>query len=113
MLYYAKTNTADPRTGFIGLGEFLTEKQTAALGEEKIAELVMAGVLGVSREETTHAKDYAKPEIDTDPDDHAEEEDTPEDAREEDAPELDVSDVIVKDAASADRAETKGRRKSK
>lgn len=45
MLYCAKTNTADPRTGFISVGEILSDEQTAALGEEKLRELVERGVL--------------------------------------------------------------------
>lgn len=47
MQYYAKTNTADPRTGMIHISEVLTEAQEEALGEEKLAELVQRGVLGI------------------------------------------------------------------
>lgn len=46
MKYYAKVNTAAPGVGLVTVGEVLTERQAAALGEEKIAELIRDGVLG-------------------------------------------------------------------
>lgn len=49
-IYYATVNTGSPATGFISTGEVLTEEQAAALGEEKLAELVNAGVLAIGGE---------------------------------------------------------------
>lgn len=48
MQYYAKTYTADPKTGLLTPGEFLTEAKVAALGEDRIANMVERGVLAVT-----------------------------------------------------------------
>lgn len=62
MQYYAKTYTADPATGLITPGEFLTEKQETALGEERIAEMVARGVLGVMGKKPAQTEAPAKSE---------------------------------------------------
>ena len=51
MKYYAKTNTADPRVGFISVGYVLTEEEAGKLGEDKVNELVARGVLAPCGEE--------------------------------------------------------------
>ena len=45
MKYCARYNTADPKIGFVSVGEVLTDKQAEALGKEKIDELVKDGLL--------------------------------------------------------------------
>lgn len=108
MQYYAKVNTADPRTGFISVGEYLTEKQVDALGTEKIAELVECGVLAASgdipeaaspalaneqgQEETPPANEQEEA-----PTDHNADEADESDGDEDELPELDMTEDIVND----------------
>lgn len=47
MLYYAKTNTAHPKVGFITKGEVLTGEQAARLGDELLKRMTENGVLGM------------------------------------------------------------------
>ena len=118
-IYYAKVNTGSPTTGFISTGEVLTEEQTAALGEEKLAELVSVGVLAIGGE-------IAKEEADTD--DRAEAESTggadviadageptgaeePEAADEEELPELDLADELVGEAEPEEKPKRDSRSK--
>lgn len=115
MKYYAKTNTADPRTGFISTGEILTDAQVEALGEEKLQEMVARGVLGVQG--GTNKSAPKKPEKPAEPE--TEPEDEPEDAEEtidaedeDDLPTLDAGDVI-EDEAPAKPASKRGGRKGK
>lgn len=91
MQYYAKTNTADPRTGMIHISEVLTEAQEKALGEEKLAELVQRGVLGVLGGESqkkpgkaTNKKPVPETEDEPEEDTEDENEDETEDESEED-----------------------------
>lgn len=130
MQYYAKVNTAYPAAGFMPVGEVLTERQTAALGEELLAKLVREGVLGTLRdaEETTgttlqppaaaapltrgakateEAED-GEPETGTDEATEAAAGD------EEELPELEVPEDIVSEAPKAAKpAKGAGRRKAK
>lgn len=114
MQYFAKTNTADPRIGFISVGEYLTEKQVEALGAEKVAELVARGVLAASGEKPTDAvsPDDAAPaeqEIEA-PEARDDEETEPDD---EELPELAMTEDIVNDQPEAPVAKKGGRRKTK
>lgn len=114
MTYYTKTNTADPRTGFISVGEILTEAQADALGEDKLNELVERGVLGVSggteKPESKQTTPPDNPEED-DPEDDPEEADEGEDSGD-DLPTLDAGDVIA-DEVPAKSAIKRGGRKAK
>lgn len=124
MTYYAKTNTADPRTGFISVGEVLTDAQTDALGKDKLNELVERGVLGVSG-----GAEYSKPEQTIPPsstesniseddksDGVSEESDEDEESEnaesEDDLPTLDVEAVIT-DKAPTKPVTKRGGRKAK
>ena len=117
--YCAKTNTADPRTGFISMGEILTDAQAEALGEEKLQELVERGVLGVmgGGTETPAPKqpDPEEPEEEPEdePEDEADADDEDEEAEDEDdLPTLDAGDVI-EDEQPAKPAAKRGGRKGK
>ena len=57
MKYYAKTYTADPKTGLLSPGEFLKEEQAAALGKDRLAEMVARGVLCAVGGEKTKAQE--------------------------------------------------------
>lgn len=118
MTYYAKTNTADPRTGFISTGEILTDAQVDALGEEKLTELVERGVLGIQGGTAKPAPKKPAPvdEPDDEPEDEPEEADEAEEAEEaddeDDLPTLDAGDVI-EDEAPAKPTTKRGGRKGK
>lgn len=118
-IYYATVNTGSPATGFISTGEVLTEEQAAALGEEKLAELVNAGVLAIGGE-------TAKGETDTDDQAGAEsaggadviadageptEAEEPEAADEEELPELDLADELVGEAEPEEKPKRNSRSK--
>ena len=103
MLYYAKVNTASPATGLIRVGEYLTKRQAASLGEEKLRELVAAGVLGADRSTAAEPSAPLSPAPGGNAD--APEDETPDeaaDAPEDDADELpelgDADDVVSEDA---------------
>ena len=115
MKVYARTNTGDPRTGFIGVGEVLTGKQREALGEEKIQELIQRGVLGVIREEAPAEKPEPPTTAPEAPDapEETQEEEGPEE-NEEELPELEISADLVGEAEKAPKSSAKktgGRRK--
>lgn len=99
MAYYALTNTADPRTGFISIGEVLTDAQAAALGEDKLKELVACRVLAVCSEKPQAAAPSAAPtgSAEETPDEAPEEmpEEVPE--NDDELPELELGDDIVND----------------
>lgn len=115
MKYYAKTNTATPATGFITTGEYLTKEQEAALGEEKLRELVERGVLGATGESPRRPEPpavvNAEPAEDAEAEPEAENDETAEDAEDE-LPALDAGDVI-EDEAPAKPASKRGGRKAK
>ena len=134
MQYYAKTYTADPATGLITPGEFLTEKQEAALGEERIAEMVARGVLGAMGKKPAQAEAPAKSEEPAKPKAKAAKADTkakvaqPEEESADEAeddgiegeedgeelPELDAAELIGEDEKpAATTAKKGGRRKTK
>ena len=105
MVYYAKVNTADPRVGLITVGEYLTDAQASALGEDLLEKLVARGVLG--RDAGSDGADNAN---------NGAAEDAPEDESDDGdgMPELSVSDVVVNDAEDAAKpAPRKTRRNSK
>ena len=115
-IYYAKVNTGSPTTGFISTGEVLTEEQTAALGEEKLAELVSVGVLAISGEiameaaatsnqDRTESADGADESANAGEQTEAEE---PEAADEEELPELDLADELVGEAEPEEKPKRKG-----
>ncbi len=121
MTYFAKTNTADPRTGFISVGEILTDAQADALGEDKLNELVKRGVLGVSGGAEKPKSEQATPPEGSNqitPSEKSEDnepEDEPEEAAEDeeaegDLPTLDAEDVIL-DEAPVKSATKRGGRK--
>ena len=113
MQYYAKVNTASPATGFISVGEVLTEKQAAALGEEKLNELVRDNVLGVCADENKPAPASEPDGTDGDQitESEADSEDTDED---EELPELEMTPDMVNDKAEeAPAPKNGGRRKAK
>ena len=62
MQYYAKTYTADPKTGLLSPGEYLTEEQVAALGEERIANMVERGILAVTGGKPAQTEENAESE---------------------------------------------------
>lgn len=103
MAYYALTNTADPRTGFISIGEVLTDAQAAALGEDKLKELVACRVLAVCGEKPQAAAPSPAPtgSAEGTPEETPEEapEEMPEEVPEDDdeLPELELGDDIVND----------------
>ena len=118
MKYCALVNTGSPGTGLITVGEVLTEKQMAALGADKINELVdfgkvggIDGVLGACGE--APAAPRPAPEKAQKPEPKPEPEAEPE--NDEELPELGMPEDIVKDeAAEAPKALKKGgRRKAK
>ena len=123
MMYYARTNTADPRVGLITVGEYLTDAQAKALGKEMLDALVERGVLGIERdgaqpvpvETENNGADGENNSADGENNGAELAEDAPEDDGEEDGvPELSVSDVIVNDAEDAAKpAPRKTRRNSK
>lgn len=126
MQYYAKTNTADPRTGMIHISEVLTEAQEEALGEEKLAELVQRGVLGVLGNETQKKQGKATdeepvPEAEEEPEEDVEDESEDEsegEAEEEgdddagdsegEMPELDEDDVVEEEKPTKPARKGKG-----
>lgn len=112
MVYYAKVNTADPRVGLITVGEYLTDAQASALGEDLLEKLVARGVLG--RDAGSDGADNANNGADNANNGAAE--DAPEDESDDGdgMPELSVSDVVVNDAEDAAKpAPRKTRRNSK
>ena len=122
MDYYAKTNTGTPETGFISTGEYLTKEQVAALGEEKLRDMVKRGVLGATGESPRRPEPPAEkvkdaPEPEAEPEEQIEEEAEAEPAEEaEDAedelPALDAGDVI-EDEPPAAAPKKRGGRKAK
>lgn len=118
MQYFAKVNTAGPKTGFISVGEILTEEQVEALGEEKLAELVAAQVLGELPDdpEPTNAtadKQDGDEDVPPVPGDNGDGEDEADDENddEEELPELEIEDELVEDQPEAPKKG--GRRKAK
>lgn len=102
MQYYAKVNTAGPATGFIAVSEMLSEKQVEALGEEKVAELVSRGVLGIFGGGNKAAAEPAETPDDFtdegDRDEHDADTDDSEDVdNEEELPDLDFTEDMVED----------------
>lgn len=135
MQYYARTNTGTPETGLITKGEFLTEKQVAALGEDRLADMVKRGVLGVTGgkpaltgEAATSEKPVAekaekaekateKANAETAADAEAEDAEDGVDMNGEDGgeelPELDAADAIDAEDTPVKPAKKGGRRKTK
>lgn len=123
MVYYAKVNTADPRVGQITVGEYLTDAQASALGEDLLEKLVARGVLGrdAGSDGTNNANNGAdNANNGANNANNGAAEDAPEDAPEDEnddgdgMPELSVSDVVVNDAEDAAKpAPRKTRRNSK
>ena len=121
MKYYAKTNTADPKIGFITTGEYLTDEQAKALGEEKLRELTMRGVLGATGESQTVPEPTEEPEgaeeseepKDTEGTEEPKDTEEPEDAEdtEDEMPVLDAGDVIGDDPTG--KSTKRGGRKAK
>ena len=121
MKYCAKTNTADPKTGFITKGEYLTDQQAEALGEEKLRDMVARGILSAEGGSPRTAEPPAEPaaeEPDAEPEapeepeaEDAEEADDADDAEEteDELPELDAGDVI-EDEPPAKPAKRGGRK---
>lgn len=115
MMYFAKVNTADPRVGMITVGEYLTDAQASALGEDLLEKLVARGVLG--RDAGSDGADNANNCADNanngaDNTNNGANNGTPEDESDDGdgVPELNVADVVVNDAQSE---APKGRRKNK
>ena len=108
MMYFAKVNTADPRVGMITVGEYLTDAQASALGEDLLEKLVARGVLG--RDAGSDGADNANNCADNV--NNGANNGTPEDESDDGdgVPELNVADVVVNDAQSE---APKGRRKNK
>lgn len=109
-IYCAKVNTGSPETGFISVGEVLSEKQVAALGEQKLSELVRAGVLAECGEEKTPVSPRgaaesggADPKVKTvepiRPDPESDDGDG-EEPESEELPTLELADELVNDSAS-------------
>lgn len=121
MKYVAKVNTAGPRTGFISVGEILTDAQAEALGEDKLRDLVKRGVLGTMADqpsEEKHAPENA--DMETGEPEPAQpetaDEESAEAADEEELPELSLTDDLVSDGPeeeSDNGAKKGGRRKTK
>ena len=117
MQYYAKTYTADPKIGLITPGEFLDEKQVEKLGEEKIADMVERGILGVSRkaqaQESAKSEEPDAPVTDADEDEDTEAEAEENEAAEDgELPELDAAGEIGEEEPAAKPAKKAGRRKT-
>lgn len=117
MQYYALVNTASPATGFISIGEVLTDKQAEALGDEKIVELVREKVLAPCGAEKPAEEEQTEPAAEEtqqpEPDD---EEEAADGEDEEELPELELTEEIVKDQAEETPAEEPkicGRREAK
>ena len=135
MQYYAKTYTADPKTGLLTPGEFLTEEQVAILGEDRIANMVERGVLAATgdapaqteapaKSEKPAEKKGKKPEpvaeeADAEDEDDTESEDADEDDSEaeedeDELPELDAADAIDEEEKPAEKPAKTGKgRKTK
>lgn len=140
MQYYAKTYTADPKTGLLTPGEFLTEAQVAALGEDRIANMVERGVLAVTggtpaqteapaKSEKPAKKKDKKPEPVTEADTEDEDEDDTDSEDEDDGdegddgeaeddedelPELDAAGAIDEEEKPAEKPAKSGKgRKTK
>lgn len=115
MVYYAKVNTADPRVGLITVGEYLTDAQASALGEDLLEKLVARGVLG--RDAGSDGVDGANSSEDNGENNCAELAEDVSEGESDDGdgmPELSVSDVVVNDAEDAAKpAPRKTRRNSK
>ena len=127
MQYYAKVNTADPRIGFVSVGEMLTDDQARTLGKEKLDELTARGVLAAcaaspkaapspapagGAEETPDETPAETPEEtpaetpEETPDETPDE--TPED--DDELPELELGDDIVNDQPEEKPNKGKGRK---
>lgn len=122
MQYYAKVNTAGPKTGFISVGEMLTDRQVEALGEEKLAELVAVGVLEEMADDpkpVSASTDTQGDDEDTHPatgDDGDDVDEGDDDNDDEALPELEIEDELVEDQpseSSANAPKKGGRRKAK
>ena len=121
MQYYAKTYTADPKTGLLTPGEYLTEAQVAALGEDRIADMVKRGILCAAGEKPAKPQQAAKSETPAEKKAEkaapAEEADAGEWAEAEEGdelPELDAAGAIdAEDEKPAAPAKKGGRRKTK
>ena len=103
MQYYAKVNTADPRIGFVSVGEMLTEDQARTLGKEKLDELTARGVLAACA---------ASPKAAPSPAPAGGAEETPDETPEDDdeLPELELGDDIVNDQPEEKPNKGKGRK---
>lgn len=99
MQYCAIVNTATPATGLITVGEVLTDRQAAALGEEKLEELVRVGVLRVMRDAPSAPETGTSKESVTEQDS----EPTAADDHEEDLPVLEGADELVTDEKPSKR----------
>lgn len=109
MKYCAMANTATLATGFIGYGQILTTKQVAALGQEKIRELVTGGLLKEMPEGEPEAQ---KPENKPEPETKAMP-DAPAEQEANDLPELALDEGLIDDGTTGKAAKKGGRRKSK
>ena len=119
MQYYAKVNTADPRIGFVSVGEMLTEDQARTLGKEKLDELTARGVLAACAASPKAAPSPAPAggaEVTPDetPAETPEEtpDETPDETPEDDdeLPELELGDDIVNDQPEEKPNKGKGRK---
>lgn len=111
MQYYAKVNTADPRIGFVSVGEMLTEDQARTLGKEKLDELTARGVLAACAASPKAAPSPAPAGgAEETPDETPEEtpDETPED--DDELPELELGDDIVNDQPEEKPNKGKGRK---
>ena len=98
MQYYALVNTATPQTGLITVGEMLTKRQAAALGKEKIEELVREHVLSPCEAPKEPERDPGEaPETPSE-----ETEEAVEEEQDDEMPELDV-DGLVQDHDEEDK----------
>ena len=133
MQYYAKTYTADPKIGVISPGEYLTEEQVAALGEERIANMVKRNILAATGSKPAQTKESAESEKpaakkpakkakaaaeeqaqDADPEDDDEGGDLNGEEGDGELPELDAADAIGEEEKPAEAPAKKGgRRKTK
>ena len=113
MQYYTKTNTADPRIGFITKGEILSEEQVESLGEEKLTELVLREMLGAIEDKQKAKEPHIAPEPhELSNGQKVEESEASDDSQEpEELPELNVGDVICDEPAEAPKK--RGGRKTK
>jgi len=115
MQYYAKVNTADPRIGFVSVGEMLTEEQVSTLGKEKLDELTARGVLAACAASPKAAPSPAPAggaEVTPDETPAETPEETPDETPEDDdeLPELELGDDIVNDQPEEKPNKGKGRK---